>query len=115
MKYVEFLVFLCRIAYEHYRGSHYENEMMYLKLEKLIPKFLNVLNLQPIFLFYEEFEYKPMVKKAKKVKIVKKKESSDDSSDSKPESEEEESSSEDDLGECIILEEGKYKLSLNFI
>lgn len=44
--------------------------------------------------------------------MVKEKDSSDDSTDSKPESEEEESSSEDDLGECIVLEEGKYKLSM---
>ena len=116
MKYVEFIVFLCRIAYEHYRGTPYENEMMYLKLEKILPKFLLVLNLQPVFLFYEEFEYKPHVKKAKKVKVVKKKDSSDDSSDSKPESEEEEeSSSEDDLGECIVLEEGKFRLAPNFV
>lgn len=116
MKFVEFLVFLCRIVYEHYRGTPYENEMMYLKLEKIIPKMLDVLYLQPLFLFGEEFEYKPMVKKAKvrKQKVVKEKDSSDDSSDSKPESEEEESSSEDDLGECIVLEEGKYKLSLPF-
>jgi len=34
MRYTEFLVFLCRVAYEHYRGTHYENEMLYLKLEK---------------------------------------------------------------------------------
>lgn len=63
MKFVEFAVFLCRIAFEHYRGSHYENEMMYLKLEKIIPKFLGVIFLDPIFLFGEDFEYKPMVKK----------------------------------------------------
>ena len=119
MKYVEFLIFLCRIAYEHYRGTPYENELMYLKLEKLIPKFLVVLNLQPLFLYGEEFEYKPQPKKAKKVKVVvKKKESSDEAenSESKHESEEEEeSSSEDDLGECVLLEEGKYKLSQNFL
>ena len=42
MKYTEFLVFLCRIAYEHYRGTPYENEMLYLKLEKIIPKYLIV-------------------------------------------------------------------------
>lgn len=67
MVFVEFCVFLCRVTYEHYRGSPYENELMYLKLEKLLPKFLDVLYLTPIFLFGEEFEYKPMVKKNKKV------------------------------------------------
>lgn len=34
MKFVEFLVFLCRIAYENYQGTPYETEHMYLKLEK---------------------------------------------------------------------------------
>ena len=38
---------------------------MYLKLEKTIPIYLNVINLQPQFLFYEEFEYKPVVRKKK--------------------------------------------------
>lgn len=66
MKYHEFLVFLTRIAFEHYRNTPYENEMMYLKLEKMIPKFLYPLNLVPLFLFYEDFEYKPMVRRAKK-------------------------------------------------
>jgi len=111
-------VFLCRIAYEHYRGTHYENEMMYLKLEKTIPMYLNVIGVNPLFLFYEDFEYKPPAKKAKKVKVVKKNESSDSlskKSDEEEEEEEEDSSSEEDLGEQVILEEGKYKLSANFI
>lgn len=68
MKYYEFLVFLCRIAYEHYRGTPYENELMYLKMEKLLPKLLDPFNVVPVFLFYEEFEYKPMIRKAKKAK-----------------------------------------------
>lgn len=69
MKFVEFLVFLCRVAFEHYRGTPYETEMMYLKLEKMIPVFLGPVNLSPLFLFYEEFEYKPQVRKPKKVKV----------------------------------------------
>jgi hypothetical protein len=93
--------------------------MMYLKIEKLLPIILDAYHLTPVFLFNEEFEYKPMVKKNKrKVKVQKKKNSSsDDSSDSsqKSEEEEEESSSEDDLGECVVLEEGKFKLSQGFI
>lgn len=65
MKYVEFLVFLARCSYQHYVNTPYENELMYLKLEKTLPVYLNVINLQPLFLFYEEFEYKPVVRKKK--------------------------------------------------
>ena len=72
MKFVEFLVFLCRCAFEHYNGTPYENEMMYLKLEKLLPQMLAPMNVSPLFLFYEDFEYKPMAKKGKKEKKVKK-------------------------------------------
>lgn len=119
MKFVEFAVFLCRICYEHYRDTPYENEMMYLKIEKLLPKFLAIEYLEPLFLFNEDFEYKPRVKQGKRQKrvvVVQKKESSDDldSSDQKEDSEDDESSSEDDLGECVILEEGKFKLSIPF-
>jgi hypothetical protein len=111
------MVFLCRVTYEHYRGSHFENEMMYLKLEKLLPQYLMVVNATPLFLFNEEFEYKPMVKtKKKRVPIVRTKDTSSeeissDSDGNKAEEEEDESSSEDDLGECIVLEADKYKLS----
>ena len=63
-----------------------------------------------MFLFEEEFEYKPLVKKKK---VIKKKEVKKDSSESdKSEtSEESEESSEEDLAECVILEEGKYQLN----
>ena len=119
MKLVEFYVWICRICFEHFRNTPYENEMMYLKIEKLLPIILYAYHLTPVFLFNEEFEYKPMVKKNKrKVKVVKKKvnSSSDDSSESsQSEQDEEESSSEDDLGECVVLEEGKFKLSQGFI
>lgn len=121
MSFCEFLVFLCRVTYEHYRGSHFENEMMYLKLEKMLPQYLMIVNATPLFLFNEEFEYKPMVKKTKKrVPIVRKKDTSSeeissDSDDNKDVEEDEESSSEDDLGECIVLEADKYKLSQAFV
>lgn len=110
MKMVEFYVFICRIAFEHYRGTPYENEMMYLKLEKTVPKFLNFLQLDPVFLFNEEFEYKPAAKRkgGRRQKVVKQKDSSD--SESSEEEEEEESSSEEDLAECIVLQEGTFKL-----
>jgi len=111
----EFYVFICRIAFENYRGTPYENEMMYLKLEHTIPIFLDYLNLTPTFLFEEQFEYKPPVKKARgrKAKVVKVKDSSSD--ESTEEEEEEESSSEEDLAECVVLQEGQFKLQLSFI
>jgi hypothetical protein len=120
MKMVEFLIFMCRISYEHYRGTPYENEMMHLKLEHTLPLYCNVINAVPQFLFNEPFEYKPTIKKAKKAKvvIVKKKESSasEDSETPKEEEEEdEETSSEDDLGEVVVLEDGKFKLSQAYL
>ena len=62
-------------------------------------------------MFEEEFEYKPAVKKKKviKKKEVKQKDTSD--SEETETSEESEESSEEDLAECVILEEGKYKLN----
>ena len=56
MKYVEFIVFLCRIAHEHYNKGPYEKELLYLKLDKLLPAFLSPLNLNPVFLFGEKFK-----------------------------------------------------------
>lgn len=55
MSYVEFLVFLCRLSYEHYRKTPYHEEYLYLKLDKLMPAFLAYLYLQPNFLFKEKF------------------------------------------------------------
>ena len=55
MKFVEFIVFTCRIAHEHYKGSPYHKELLYLKLDHLMPAFLGYLNLTPIFLFGEKF------------------------------------------------------------
>lgn len=117
MKMVEFFVFLCRISFEHYRGTPYENELMYLKLEKTVPMYLNYLQLTPNFLFNEEFEYKPQAKKQKRGKKAKKIVKKESSSDLSPttEEEEEESSSEEDLAECIVLQEGTFKLQQNFI
>lgn len=55
MKFVEFLVFICRISQEHYNGGPYKDEQMYLKLEHLMPSFLSQLQLSPAFLFGEKF------------------------------------------------------------
>ena len=95
MKYTEFLVFICRIAYEHYRGTPYENEMLYLKMEKILPKYLAVFNLTCIFLFEEDFEYKPVVKKKKILKTKEKKVV--DSDESVKETTEEEEEDEDEF------------------
>ena len=46
MSYVEFLVFLCRIAYFHYEKTPYRNELLYLKLDHLMQDFCAFLNLQ---------------------------------------------------------------------
>ena len=55
MKYVEFLVFLCKSAYEYYRNTPYHGELLYLKLDKLMPAFLAYMNLMPNFLFGDKF------------------------------------------------------------
>lgn len=105
MRYAEFLVFLCRIAYEHYRNTPYHNELMYLKIDKMLPTFLFPNNLNQAFTFNDEFEYKP-IKRARRVvkkKIVRRIESSEtDESDDDESSDEQ--SSEEDLAECVILE-----------
>jgi len=78
-----------------------------------------VQNLVPAFLFEEDFDYKVVAKKKKVVKIkeVKKDDSiaGDSSTDSEEEEEEEEETSEEDLSECVVLEEGKYKLNEVFM
>ena len=56
MKYVEFLVFLCRAAHEHYLKTPYSGEQLYLKLEKQMPAFLAYIDLTPEFLFGESFQ-----------------------------------------------------------
>lgn len=66
MKYVEFLVFICRIAKEHYEGSPYMKETHYLKMDHLMPIFLKECNLEPNFLFGEKFEYDKMIEKKRK-------------------------------------------------
>jgi hypothetical protein len=36
----EFLVFICRITYEYYRKTPYHNELMQLKVDKMMPNWL---------------------------------------------------------------------------
>lgn len=68
MKFVEFLIFLCRIAHEHYKTGPYNPEPLYLKIEHLMSHFLSHLSLSPTFLFGEKFglDLKAERKRAKK-------------------------------------------------
>ena len=70
MNTAEFLVFMCRITYEHYKGSHYHTEKMYIKLEKMLPNWLAPVYAIPEFGFNHEFEYdmKQARKKRKKAR-----------------------------------------------
>ena len=56
MRFVEFIVFLCRISHQHYSKTKYKDELLYLKLEHLIPKYLEQFGLNPVFLFGEKFK-----------------------------------------------------------
>jgi len=63
----EFLVFICKMTYEHYQDSPYKHEAMHIKLEKLLPMWLAPVWLTPIFVTGEEFEYdKKMARKREK-------------------------------------------------
>ena len=55
MKYVEFLVFLCRVAHEHYQQTEHAQEPLCIKLDQLLPAFLAYISLQPTFLFGLKF------------------------------------------------------------
>lgn len=57
MHFVEFIVFICRVVKEHYDGTPYEGELLYLKLNALLPTFLREFYLEPAFLFPEKFAY----------------------------------------------------------
>lgn len=56
MRFVEFIVFICRISHQHYSKTKYKDELLYLKLEHLIPKYLEQFGLNPVFLFGEKFK-----------------------------------------------------------
>ena len=56
MKYVEFLVFLCRITQGHYETTIHNKEPMYLKVDHLMVNFLGYVGLEPIFAFGVLFE-----------------------------------------------------------
>jgi hypothetical protein len=48
---------MCRITYEFYKNTPYHNELMYLKLEKMLPKWLEPVRQAPLFYFDHEFAY----------------------------------------------------------
>ena len=56
MKYVEFIVFVARISHQHFSKTKYADELMYLKLENLMPSILEPFGLSPAFLFGEKFK-----------------------------------------------------------
>lgn len=112
MKYVEFIVFLSRLAFQHYKDTPYHMELMYIKIDKMLPRFLAPLNLTPMFSFNDEFEYKPAVKKKKppKQKIIRV-ESDASSAVSESDDSSSDESSEEDMADLIQLEPGKYTVT----
>ena len=55
MSYVEWLVLLCRLSDAHYEQSEHSEELLYKKLDHLMPLFLGYVNIEPIFLFNDKF------------------------------------------------------------
>ena len=91
MQPFEWLVFMCRITFEHYKGTVYENELMYIKLEKFLPKWLFPINQTPIFVMGCEFEYDLKVAKRKeRLRRIAEGISSEEGEDEEYDSEEEE-------------------------
>ena len=56
MRFVEFLVFLCRITNEHYMQSEHKDELLYKKLDHMLPVYLNHIGLSPTFQYDEKFK-----------------------------------------------------------
>lgn len=55
MKFVEFMVFICRISHEHYSKTDYVEELLHLKVNYLMPLLVSPLNLLPLFVSDEKF------------------------------------------------------------
>ena len=74
MKFVEFIVFVCRICHEHYCKTDKKKELLFLKIDHLMPKLLEPNKLVPIFSFNERFvvdiqnEVRRLKKRRKKLK-----------------------------------------------
>lgn len=69
MSTYEFLVFMCRITFEHYKASHYHTEKMYIKLEKMLPNWLAPVYAIPEFGFNNEFDYDLKMARKKRKQI----------------------------------------------
>ena len=55
MNYVEFLVFLCRITQEHYESTEHKDEKFYMKLDHILPKYLDSVAAKCDFQFEDLF------------------------------------------------------------
>ena len=55
MRYVEFLVFLCRITHEHYESTKNKREPLYVKLDHQMEHFLARVNIAPAYKAGEMF------------------------------------------------------------
>ncbi len=55
MKYVEFLVFICRITKEHYETTEHRDEKFYIKLDHLLAIMLDHSNIKIEFQFGDLF------------------------------------------------------------
>jgi len=87
------LVFICRITHEHYKSTPYKDELLHIKLDKMLPTWLSPIFETPLYTIGCQFEYD--IKKKKKVERARKKAagiSDDDDYDS-----EEAESSEDEV------------------
>jgi hypothetical protein len=87
------MVFMCRITFEHYKGTAYQGEAMHLKFEKLLPVWLGPVGMIPDYTSGEEFAYD--IKMAKKKERQRKR----DLGLSTDEEEEEDYDSEDESSE----------------
>lgn len=56
MKFVEFVVFICRVCHHHYSDTEFHEELLYLKIDHLLPVLLAPLHLIPTFQFGTMFE-----------------------------------------------------------
>jgi hypothetical protein len=57
----EFITFICRVTYEHYRNTDYHEEKMHIKLDKMLAVWLAPIGALPTFNFHEDFEFEKRV------------------------------------------------------
>lgn len=54
MKYIEFIVFIARLAYEVFKGTKQEGIGLHLKCDKVLPPLLDTINATIIFSFKDD-------------------------------------------------------------